>query len=99
MLCASGDPCNLTAAGPRGGSAKRKRLGGICGCDRPSLQQLGGVQWGMSDSPADAKTNPTVLSLVRDLMFASKITATANAAGAAVKVLRDPAALAGQAGR
>lgn len=31
-----------------------------------------------------------ILALVRDLMFSSKITSTARAAGIAVKVIRDP---------
>lgn len=43
-----------------------------------------------------AETSPKpVLALVRDLLFASKITATAQAAGSAVRVIRDPAQLAG----
>jgi hypothetical protein len=33
---------------------------------------------------------PTILVLVRDLMFASKITAEARAAGTSIKLLRDP---------
>ena len=37
--------------------------------------------------------SPPVLALVRDLMFAGRITATARAAGANVKMIRDPAAL------
>jgi DNA-binding NarL/FixJ family response regulator len=37
---------------------------------------------------------PTVIALVRDLMFSSRITAEARAAGVTVRVLRDPAALA-----
>ncbi len=40
-----------------------------------------------------------VLALVRDLLFASKITGTAKAAGIPVKIIRDPSHLAGQAGR
>ena len=40
-----------------------------------------------------------VLVLARDLMFQSRITAAARRAGVAVKVVRDPAALAGAAGR
>ena len=40
-----------------------------------------------------------VLALVRDLMFSSKIGATARALGVEVKVIRDPAQLAGQAGK
>src|SRR5579862_6214611 len=39
-----------------------------------------------------------VLALVRDLMFTSKITATARGVGGNVKVIRDPAVLSGQAG-
>ena len=39
-----------------------------------------------------------VLVLVRDLMFASKISSTAQALGVTVKMLRDPAKLAGEAG-
>ena len=37
---------------------------------------------------------PATLCLIRDLMFASKVTAAATAAGVAVRLLRDPAALA-----
>ena len=40
-----------------------------------------------------------VLAVVRDLMFVSKITGAAKAQGAAVKVVRDPVKLAGEAGR
>ena len=36
---------------------------------------------------------PATLVLVRDLMFASKISATAKAAGAPIEMLRDPATL------
>jgi hypothetical protein len=36
---------------------------------------------------------PSVLLLCRDLMFLSKVTATAKAAGVAVQVVRDPAML------
>jgi DNA-binding NarL/FixJ family response regulator len=39
-----------------------------------------------------------MLVLVRDLMFSSRITAEAKAEGVVVKLLRDPAALAGEAG-
>lgn len=34
-----------------------------------------------------------ILALVRDLLFASKITATARSAGVEVKIIRDPAHL------
>src|SRR5438132_11710344 len=44
-------------------------------------------------SDADA-----VLVLVRDLIFSSRISATARAGGAKVKMLRDPSALASEAG-
>ena len=43
-------------------------------------------------------TQPTLV-LVRDLLFASKITTTARAGGVEVKILRDPAALNDAAGR
>jgi hypothetical protein len=39
-----------------------------------------------------------VLALVRDLMFSSKITATARAEGVAVKIVRDASKLAGEPG-
>ena len=42
---------------------------------------------------------PPVLVLVRDLLFSSRICATARAANIPVKVLRDPAAVAGAEGR
>ena len=41
----------------------------------------------------------TLLILCRDLLFASKITAAAQAQGAPFKLLRDPAKLAGEQGR
>ena len=44
-------------------------------------------------------TPEPVLALVRDLMFQSRITAAGKRAGVAVNVIRDPAALAGAAGR
>lgn len=40
-----------------------------------------------------------VLALVRDLLFASKITGEAAAKGVSVKIIRNPAALAVEAGR
>ena len=40
-----------------------------------------------------------VLALVRDLIFSTKITTTARAAGIEVKVIRDPEKLAGERGR
>ena len=42
---------------------------------------------------------PAVLLLCRDLMFVSKVTATARATGATVKVVRDPAQLPPTGGR
>jgi hypothetical protein len=53
------------------------------------------------EMPED-QTNPVldqpVLVLVRDLMFSSKIRATAQAAAVPIKLLRDPSALAGEGG-
>jgi len=46
----------------------------------------------------DAIPKPLLLVLVRDLMFCSKITATASAANIPFKVIRDPAKLAGEVG-
>ena len=43
--------------------------------------------------------NPPVLVLCRDLLFASKITATAQSLGVTAKVLRDPAQLTTQPSR
>jgi len=40
-----------------------------------------------------------VLALVRDLLFASKITGTAKTRGTLVTIIRDPARVAGQSGR
>ena len=42
---------------------------------------------------------PAVLVLVRDLIFASKISGTAQALGVAVRMVREPSKLAGEAGR
>src|SRR5258706_10016072 len=47
----------------------------------------------MADAPAP------ILLLCRDLMFVSKVTATARALGVAVQVIRDPAQLPQQGGR
>jgi hypothetical protein len=41
---------------------------------------------------------PPILVLVRDLMFSSRISATAKAEGVAIDLLRDPASLADRAG-
>jgi hypothetical protein len=51
-----------------------------------------GFNYGMSD-------DRHVVALVRDLMFASRITATAADVGVCVKLIRDPAKLAGEPGR
>ena len=40
-----------------------------------------------------------VLAVVRDLLFSSKISATAKSLGVPVKIIRDPAKLVGEAGR
>ena len=49
---------------------------------------------------AAAATSVPVLALVRDLLFASKISGAASSRGLpAVKIIRDPAKLLGQAGR
>ena len=42
---------------------------------------------------------PPVIALVRDLMFSSKVTATARAVGSEVQIIRDPGKLIGQTGR
>jgi hypothetical protein len=42
---------------------------------------------------ADAPQQPAILVLCRDLMFLSKVTATARSAGVAVQVVRDPTML------
>jgi hypothetical protein len=48
---------------------------------------------------ATTPPNLPVLALVRDLLFASKITGTARTLGTTVTIVRDPARLAGQLGR
>jgi hypothetical protein len=57
----------------------------------------------MADTPQQPVAQPdahaSVVVLVRDLMFSSRIAATAKAANVPVKLLRDPAALAGVGGR
>lgn len=40
-----------------------------------------------------APNNPFVIALVRDLMFSSRISAEARAAGATIRMVRDPAQL------
>ena len=52
----------------------------------------------MPDAPPQPP-GPPVLALVRDLIFASKITATAKSAGVDVTLVRDPAQLADKMGR
>jgi hypothetical protein len=42
---------------------------------------------------SDAPQQPAILLLCRDLMFLSKVTATARSAGVAVQVVRDPTML------
>jgi len=42
--------------------------------------------------------NPPILILVRDLMFASRIAATARAENAPIKAIKDPAQLGGEPG-
>jgi DNA-binding NarL/FixJ family response regulator len=46
-----------------------------------------------------SETQPPVLVLVRDLIFATKIRGTAEALGTPVKMLRDPATLAQHEGK
>jgi hypothetical protein len=46
-----------------------------------------------------AANPPPILVLVRDLIFATKISSTAKAVGSTVKMVRDPAALGNEAGR
>jgi len=41
----------------------------------------------------EAPQAPAVVAIVRDLIFSSRITATAKAVGASVRVVRDPAQL------
>jgi AmiR/NasT family two-component response regulator len=48
---------------------------------------------------ATAPEPPPVLALVKDLIFASRITATARAAGVPVRIVRDARQLPGQPGR
>jgi hypothetical protein len=53
-----------------------------------------------SPSPSPAPPAPSVLLILcRDLLFASRITAAAQAQGLPFKVIREPAKLAGEAGR
>lgn len=49
--------------------------------------------------PADSQAELPVLVLVRDLMFASRISVEARRAGVPLRVVREPADLAGQEGR
>jgi hypothetical protein len=54
----------------------------------------------MKGMPAPEDRQPAlVLALVRDLMFMGRINSTARAVGVPLKVIRDPAKLAGEAGR
>jgi DNA-binding NarL/FixJ family response regulator len=47
----------------------------------------------------DATPLPPVIALVRDLMFSSKVAATARAVGREVVIVREPGKLGGQKGR
>lgn len=58
----------------------------------------GGGRANVSGMPEPTPT-PAVLLLCRDLMFLSKVTATAKATGVAVRVVRDPAQLPQAGGR
>ena len=54
----------------------------------------------MADSPTDPPSDPSpVIVLVRDLMFSSRISATARAVNAPVVMIRDPQALKDKPGR
>jgi len=54
----------------------------------------------MPESPVSPVRNgPPVLSLIRDLIFASRVSSTAAQLGVPLKLLRDPARLAGEAGQ
>jgi hypothetical protein len=58
--------------------------------DLPNLGIRRGFHWSkMSESES-----PTILALVRDLMFSGKISAEARAAGVSIKMIRNPADLA-----
>jgi hypothetical protein len=46
-----------------------------------------------------ADSTPQVIALVRDLIFSSRISATAQGLGTAVRTVRDPAGLANVAGK
>jgi len=53
-----------------------------------------------TDPPAQAPAaGPPVLALVRDLMFSTRVTGTATDLGIPLRLIRDPAQLAGQPGR
>ena len=51
----------------------------------------------MDETPQPAVS--PVIALVRDLMFSSKVSATARAVGSEVVIVREPGKLAGQKGR
>ena len=57
--------------------------------------RLGARAYSMLSMSLENESQP-ILALVRDLMFTSKITATARAAGQAIKVVRDPGQLAAE---
>ena len=48
---------------------------------------------GCSNSSMETSQPPTVVAIVRDLIFSSKITGTAKALGLSVRAIRDPAQL------
>lgn len=50
-------------------------------------------RYGFNDVMAESQASAAVLALVRDLIFASRIAATARAVGAEVTIVREPAQL------
>src|SRR3954471_23299818 len=62
--------------------------------NRRTPRRLSGVRGARTIAAmADSPEQPSILLLCRDLMFLSKVTATARAAGVNVQVVRDPTML------
>lgn len=64
----------------------------------PGVAEQGRGRWNPVMTDSTDQANLPVLALVRDLMFSSKIIATAREMGVTVKIVRDPAKLAEEAG-
>ena len=101
-------PCQARDGGPpcfRPGRAGDERLSEPARRSGVAAGRAGALNQGMTeptraDPPASSPgAEPPVLALIRDLMFSTRVTGTAKQFGIPVRVIRDPARLAGEPGR